>query len=165
MFILGHVGLTATAAHAVDRGSDLRLAALMAVLPDLIDKPAYLAFPGLFSGNTRGFGHTFVAAFAVAAVLAVLRRRRGDWALLSVCYAAHMLLDLGWTSNHPRILLWPLLGPLPPPVRESYLPVFVFYNLAGEILGAVLILLLVRRHRLLEPARLRAFALGGRLSG
>lgn len=164
MFVLGHVGLTVTAVRAADRAVDLRAAALLSILPDLIDKPIYFLVPSLVSHNTRNLGHTLLAALAVLAVLAVTRRRRGDGRLLGLCYAGHMLLDLSWTSNYPVILLWPFLGPIPARIPESYLPVFTRYNIAGEAIGFVLLLALVWRHRLFEPARCKAFARDGVLS-
>lgn len=163
MYPLGHAGLTAAGALAVDRRVDLRLACSLALLPDLWDKGVRLLLPALHQHNTRGFGHTFVAAALVAGALALLRRGRGDWWVYALCYAAHMLLDLGWISNHPRILFWPLLGPFPRPSPESYTRGVFFYNLAGELLGAALLARLVRSRGLLAPGRLAALLRDGRL--
>lgn len=163
MYVLGHAGLTAAAALAVDRRADLRLACALALLPDVWDKSVKLLAPALHAHNTRGFGHTLVAALLVCAALAVWRRGRRDWWLYGLCYAAHMLLDLGWISNHPRVWLWPLLGPLPRPSRESYTAGVLFYNVAGELLGAALLAWISVSRDLFAPGRLRAFLRDGRL--
>lgn len=156
MFVFGHIGATCAAVSALDPKADLRPAAFLAVLPDLLDKTAYLVRPSLVAHNTRGLAHTLAACALVALVLAWARRRRGDAAPLSACYAGHMLLDLSWTSNNPAILLWPLLGPLPAPVPHP--PWLPLYNVCGEMLGLALLLALLRRRRLAQASSARTSA-------
>lgn len=141
MFVLGHVGVTVAGARLAGGKADLRLAALLSLLPDIIDKPLRELMPVLVSRNTRSFGHSFLGAAAVLLVLLALRRRRGDAALLWACFAGHLVLDLMWLGEGPATLLWPLLGPFPPPSRELELmrPVWM-YNVAGEALGLGLLL-------------------------
>lgn len=163
MYVLGHAGLTAAAALAVNRSVDLRLACALALLPDVWDKSVKLLAPTLHAHNTRGFGHTLVAALLVFAALSVWRRDRRDWWQYGLCYAAHMLLDLGWISNHPRVWFWPLLGPLPRPARESYTAGVQFYNAAGELLGGAVLLWIAVSRRLHAPGRLSSFLRDGRV--
>lgn len=131
MYILGHVGLTALGARLADERVDLRAAAALALLPDLIDKPFEALLPSLVNGNTRGFGHTLLGALVVLAALRALGARRP--LLLWGCYVGHFALDL----VQPAVLLWPLLGDFPPPVSDIWTARRLWrYNLAGEGAGA-----------------------------
>lgn len=160
MYILGHVGLTVAAARALDRREDARLAMLLAILPDLVDKP--LAVLPVTHGGTRSFAHSLLGAGAMLALLLARRRPRSALLLWS-CYAGHMLLDRMWTDRNLVILFWPLLGGFPPRDPDSPgTPHLLAYNAAGEVLGLALLCLLARRWRLHEPERLRAFARTGR---
>jgi membrane-bound metal-dependent hydrolase YbcI (DUF457 family) len=146
MFLFGHAGLTMGAARAADRDADLRFAAFFALLPDLLDKPVYLLAPAAYHGNTRGFGHSAAGALVALALLYALpplRRRKP--LLLWCCLLGHLALDLMWTSNHPAVLLWPLLGHFPAPIAASYGRPFVLYNAAGELAGLCVAAALLRR--------------------
>src|SRR5438105_1338678 len=103
MFIFGHSALTVTAARAVDRDMDLRLPVLMALGPDIVDKPVSWIFPALVHDNSRGFAHTLLGALVVLAALAALRRRlKYPW-LLWGCYLGHFLLDRMWLTDNPKV--------------------------------------------------------------
>lgn len=146
MYLFGHVGLTAGAARAVDRKADVRLVMLLAILPDLLDKP--LSLLPVTHGNTRSFAHGVLGASLVLAFLLAKRRPR-DAALLWGCYAGHLVLDRMWTANNPVILLWPLLGgfPLRDPEGPAT-PYLRLYNLLGEAAGlAVLGALAIKTFR------------------
>lgn len=161
VYILGHVGLTAAAAHALDRRLDARLPMLLAILPDLVDKP--LAILPVTHHGTRSFAHSALGAGAVLGLL-LARRRPRTALLLWGCYAGHLLLDRMWTDRNLMILFWPLLGGFPPRDPEAPgTPHLLAYNVAGEALGLALLLVLARRYRLFEPRRLGAFARSGRL--
>ena len=142
MYILGHVGLTAAAAHAVDRETDLRLPMLFSLLPDLIDKPLFLLLPELAHGSTRNLGHSLAGAAAVLAILLALRLRVGRPVLLWACYAGHLLLDRLWLVDGPVVFFWPLLGRFPHWSPRT--PHLLAYNVAGEAIGLVLLLVLFR---------------------
>ena len=165
MYLFGHVGSTVAAVRAVDRETDLRLPILLSILPDLVDKPTGLLVPGLVNGNTRNFGHTLLGASAVLAILLAWRRRPGSSWLLWACYAGHLFLDRMWLNDGPTILFWPLLGPFPRWLPDSPgTPYLMTYNIAGEVLGLVVVAVLVRRHRLFERTRWNAFLRTGLLS-
>lgn len=165
MYIFGHIGLTAAAARAVDEKTDLRLAILLSILPDLIDKPASVLLPALYNGGSRGFGHTLLVASLLLAALLARRRRVGGALILWACYAGHLLLDRMWLNEGPRVVLWPFLGDFPDfSHRRQAEPHIMAYYLAGETLGLALALGFARRHGLLSRPRLIAFARTGRLA-
>lgn len=161
MYLFGHVGFT-TAAVRRDRGVDLRAALLMALLPDLIDKPVRLLWPALVSYNTRSFAHSLLGAAAALVVLLALRVGR-PW-LLWACYLGHLLLDRMWLNDSPAILLWPLLGPLRRPTTDYTVDTaLTVYNILSEIAGLALLIHIARRHGLFRRARLTALLRTGRL--
>ncbi len=96
MFVLGHVGLTAAAARSADKKVELAWAALLGLLPDLIDKPLYVLARHWVHGNTRSVGHSLTGALVVLALLLALRVRRPS--LLWLCYLGHLVLDEAWSS-------------------------------------------------------------------
>jgi hypothetical protein len=163
MFVLGHVGITVRAAHIVDRRVDLRAAALLAVIPDLLDKPVALLFPSIVNENTRGFGHTFLASLLVLAVLAAFRRRFGPVLLLWACYLGHFALDRMWMHDNPKVFFWPLLGSFPPALHGLANGPLFLWNVYGEIIGGVLLLDLVLRRHLYRRKEFAAFWATGRL--
>lgn len=160
MYLFGHTGFTVGAARWADRKADLRWAALLALLPDLIDKPAALLFPTFLNENTRGIGHSLAGSLVVLATLLLARRRVGTPLLLWACYLGHLVLDRMWLNNNPVVLLWPLFGPFPAPVHDGAL---MRWNLQAEAVGLAVVLTLAWRHRLFERARLKAFLRSGRL--
>lgn len=147
MFILGHIGLTVAGARAVDRGVDLRWAALLAILPDILDKPIAVLAPALVHHNTRNIGHSFLGSLLVLAALWALRRRVKNPLLLWACYLGHFLLDRMWRSSYPLILFWPLLGALPPCAKGGFGD--LVYNIGGELAGLALLAQRARHGRLL----------------
>lgn len=165
MYIFGHIGLTAAAARVVDEKTDLRLAILLSILPDLIDKPASILLPALYNGGSRGFGHTMLGGTLLLAALLARRRRLGGALILWACYGGHFLLDRMWLNDGPRIVFWPFLGdfPLSPHKRQTE-PHILAYYLAGEALGLALALGFAWRHGLFARPRLIAFAKTGRLA-
>ncbi|MBI2386820.1 MAG: metal-dependent hydrolase [Elusimicrobia bacterium] len=164
MFVFGHAGLTVAAVRAVDRDVDLRWAVLLAWAPDLIDKPVRHLFPALVSHNTRGFGHTTAFSLLVLAALLLWKRRPRSAVVLWGCYAGHFLLDSMWLHPSPAVLLWPLLGGFPPPVRGPVISWLTLWNVAGEIAGLAVLHRLAKRYGLLERTRLLAYLRSGRLA-
>lgn len=152
MYIFGHLGITTGAALAYDRKADVRLAMLLAILPDLLDKPAALLPVTL--GNTRSFAHGVLGAGAVLGALLVLKRRRPAEAIaLWACYAGHLALDRMWLGRDARILLWPFLGGFPPRDREGPgTPYLLAWNVAGEVIGFAILYALARRRRVFDRA-------------
>lgn len=163
MFPLGHVGPSVTLAKRW--GVDARWAAVLALGPDIVDKPLSVLVPSFVNGNTRSFGHSALAAVIVLAVAVAARHRlRRPW-LLWGFWVGHLAFDRMWLDRCPDIFLWPLRGGFPPPDPQGYLeahfnPWYVF----GELAGILLVVVFVRRHGLTDLSRLKAFLSSGRLS-
>lgn len=164
MYVFGHVGLTVAAARAVDRDTDLRWAALLALAPDLLDKPGSLLWPALVHRNTRGLGHTFLFSLIVLAAILIWKRRPKTALVLWACYTGHFLLDSMWRSDNPVILLWPLLGHFPPPARGPLGGALGASYILGEIAGLAILVTLARRHSLFTRQGIAAFLKSGRLA-
>ena len=164
MLLFGHAGLTISAARAVDRDVDPRWAAVLALGPDLLDKPVSLLYPTLVNHNTRGFGHTTLFSLLVLTALLIWKRRPKPAFVLWACYTGHFLLDSMWLDSNPAILLWPLLGDFPPFVRGPITNSFTPWNVLSEIAGLILLVTLARRHGLFERTKLAAFLKSGRLA-
>ncbi|MEQ1920512.1 MAG: metal-dependent hydrolase [Elusimicrobiota bacterium] len=164
MYIFGHTGLTAATAHAVDHDVDLRWAVILALAPDLIDKPLSLLLPALVHHNTRSFGHTILFSLFILAALLLWKRRAKPAFLLWGCYTGHFLFDSMWRNENPVILLWPLLGDFPRPVRGSIFSEIALWSILAEFVGLALLVRLARRHGLFERTRLAAYLKSGRLA-
>ena len=109
MLLLAHLGYTTGAVRisqkfALSRPLDYRLVALMAILPDVIDRALYaFVIPGAQSG--RLFAHTLIFGLVLLAVLVVIRR---DLWIYSILPLLHLLMDLQGLSAHQ--FFWPFLG-------------------------------------------------------
>jgi membrane-bound metal-dependent hydrolase YbcI (DUF457 family) len=161
MFILGHLGPTITGARALRRKVDLRWAAMLAIAPDLLDKPIALLFPAIVNENTRGFGHTLFASLLVLAALLAARRRLAHPLVLWCCYLGHFALDRMWLNNNPIVLFWPFLGSFPPPMHGEINGHILKWNVYGELAGLILLAAFARRNRFFERARFAAFLNSG----
>jgi hypothetical protein len=110
MLLTAHVGYTVGAAWLTQRRLssrwllDYRLLALMAILPDVVDRFLYICvLPGAESG--RLVAHTILFNLVLIVILACLRR--GLW-LYGVAALGHLALDVQGLAPHHA--LWPLLG-------------------------------------------------------
>lgn len=109
MLLLAHLGYTAGAVRvgqrfALRQSIDYRLVALMAILPDVIDRPLHVfVIPGSQSG--RLFAHTLVFNLVLLAVLVAIRR--GLW-IYGILPLLHLTMDLQGLSAHQ--FFWPFLG-------------------------------------------------------
>lgn len=115
------------------RGRSMTAAATVTVLvatqiPDVIDKPLAWTVPLLPNG--RSFAHSLPTGLLVlallAAVLAVVLRRRHLVGALAVGYLAHPLADashplLYWNTADLAFLAWPILPPIEYEGPESFL--------------------------------------------
>lgn len=110
MLLLAHLGYTAGAVRvgqrfALRRSIDYRFVALMAVLPDVIDRSLHVfVIPGSEAG--RLFAHTLVFNLVLLAVLLAIRK--GLW-IYGILPLLHLIMDLQGLSAHQ--FLWPFLGP------------------------------------------------------
>ncbi len=117
MYLLAHamagvlIGIV-LAAIAGDRRV-LALAALGAVLPDLIDKPiGHIILAGTVDyGRIYFHGLTVLFLILLAGLLLYHHRRRIGLLALVAGMASHQFLDGMW--RHPVEWFWPFLGPLP----------------------------------------------------
>lgn len=159
MFVFGHAGLTLAAARAVDREIDPRWAVLLALGPDLVDKPIRLLLPAFSNHNTRSLGHSLALSLAVFAGLLIWKRRPKVALVLWACYAGHFLLDSMWLYPSPIVLLWPMLGDFPRPIRGPMLSWLTLWNVLGEFAGLVFL----HRLGLLDASRLKTVVKTGRL--
>lgn len=150
---------------------DLRLLALGAVLPNLIDKPLTLLFPDTFPGD-RTVAHTLVVSAAVmTAILLATRRGRRRRAFMAVAIGMllHLALDAMWTE--PEVLFWPVLGvEFPPDGGGGGWPSVMAslrspWNWLLELVGLVYLIVLYRAAGLTDPEARSAFIRGGRLPG
>jgi membrane-bound metal-dependent hydrolase YbcI (DUF457 family) len=145
VYLFGHIGITAAAVDAAQPEADLKLPMFLAILPDLIDKPAAVLLPALVHDNSRGFAHTLAAAAVLLAFLAAALPNLRKALLLWACYAGHLVLDRMWLAEGPQILLWPLLGPFPSWFERPRTPHLLAYNITGELVGAAFLLHLARK--------------------
>ena len=121
MYLLAHamVGVligVVIAAIAGDRRV-IALAALGAVLPDLIDKPlGHILLAGTVSyGRIYFHGLTVLFLVIIAGLLLYRHRRRIGLLVVAAGMASHQVLDGMW--HNPVSWFWPFLGPIQ---RHSY---------------------------------------------
>jgi hypothetical protein len=189
MLILGHIGYTVGAAWALDTltrretKADYRAVALMAVVPDIIDRALFVfALPSASSG--RLIAHTFV--FQLAFFVAIILVRRGWWPY-AVASVFHLLLDsTGHSRAWARQVFWPLMGaelsgvnilPATGEVGTSYTNWVWFRIQQGfepyasaslwpwllELGGALVLIVFVYRKALYRRVRLRWFLVLGKV--
>ena len=109
MLVAAHVGYTVGALwqaqkRILRRPIDFRLIALMALLPDLIDRALYI-FVLRDARRGRLIAHTLTFNIALVAALVAIRRRFWVYGLASL---GHLLLDAeGLPPSHA---FWPALG-------------------------------------------------------
>jgi hypothetical protein len=106
MLPVGHVAYTWAAliwlqTHGRAAGVDLRLAAVAALFPDLVDKPMSLTLLSN-SGTSQGFAHTLLVQSTLSAVTTVARPKWLPYALIS---NSHLVADQMW--KYPHTLLFP----------------------------------------------------------
>jgi hypothetical protein len=109
LLLLAHLGYTTGAVRisqkfALNRPLDYRLVALMAILPDVIDRSLYVfVIPGAEPG--RLLAHTLLFNLVLLAILMAIRR---DLWIYGILPLLHLLMDLQGLSTHE--LFWPFLG-------------------------------------------------------
>ena len=161
-----HVALTLLAFDLVQQRSpalkkaDVRLLALAASGPDLIDKPlAAVYFYGRFK-SAMLFAHTLLAQLGVAVMMS---RVPGWWPYL-LAFLAHGLQDRLWMFRDTfwwplrgwNFHVWSQRGSEQTDIKRAYWYAFTRRPelWVWEILGLLAIVWLVWRHQLYRPARL-----------
>ncbi len=170
--LLWHLGeTTAITRYAFrDERMDLRLLLLGAVLPDLIDTPAGLAFYSTF-GGTRLIAHSLIFA-GLLMTWVVLATRRGRprkrWMPLAIGVLVHLFLDGMWASV--ETLWWPAFGAeftMADAATAGEYVGDVLSNLwvwIGEALGAVYLVVVGNRAELRTTKARQLFRATGRIN-
>ncbi|MBU0491468.1 MAG: metal-dependent hydrolase [Chloroflexi bacterium] len=172
MFPTGHIaytsgGLALLQARGWAPDVDYRLVALVALAPDLVDKPlSLLVFTD--AQTTQGLCHSLIVHLAITALVLLFARRFWPYALV---LNLHLACDQIW--RYPHTMLWPLLGPNFEPWKpiegvDGFLVAYAEIAARPEVLtlelvGLAMVLVLVASRRLYQPARLAAFLRTGRL--
>lgn len=172
MFPIGHIAYTAGGLALLQaRGRapdvDYRLAALVALAPDIVDKPLSLVlFPD--SQTTQGLCHSLLVHLAITALVLLLARHFWPYAAV---LNLHLVCDQIW--RYPRTMLWPLSGPGFEPWKpiagmNGFLAAYVEIAsrpevLTLELIGLALLTVLLVSRKLYRPDRLAAFLRTGRL--
>ncbi len=153
-----------------DPKMDLRVLALGALLPDLLDKPiGSLLFHSYFETG-RIYAHTLLFAVLLLAGVMILTRRgsiaRQRWMALPIGVFLHLLLDVPLDN---ATLWWPFLGFEFPPFADGAFSDLLSYLsrspwvLAQEVIGLAYLVGLYRRSGLADPNRRRQLVTTGTL--
>lgn len=178
MLPTGHVEFTWAALNLLQRRTgafpraDYRLAAAVALLPDLIDKPL-ATFVFTDSNAALMFGHTALVHTA-AWLTATATGHLQSWLPYLLAFSGHLVADRMW--GFTQTLLWPFRGRRfhqwqhvgsPEAIVQAYLRVVAKEPklIAFEIAGACLLAWFVTDHRLWQPEQLRSFLRTGRVQG
>jgi hypothetical protein len=173
MLPAGHIEYTWGALNLLQRkarlfeDADYRVAALAALLPDLIDKPlSLLVFTD--SKSSQGLAHTLLVHLLVSLIIFVWWRKGFVYAL---AFNAHLLADRIW--RYPRTLFFPFLGwqfepwrfmGSPEAMLDAYAEVVTYpLIIALESIGLVILAWLVVTYHLYRWENLLAFLVSGRL--
>lgn len=173
MLPTGHIEYTWGALNLLQRkarlfeDADYRLAALAALLPDLIDKPlSLLIFTN--SKTSQGLAHTLIVHLVISLIVFVWWRKRFVYALAFNC---HLLADRIWL--YPRTLFFPFLGwqfepwrfmGSPEAMLNAYTEIITYpLIIVLESIGLVILAGLMVTYHLYRWENLRAFLLSGRL--
>lgn len=166
-----HVGATIAIARYTFRDDrmDLRMLALGAMLPNLIDTPiGLLFFDQLRSVRLVTHGLVVASAVMVGVVLSTRRGRpRKLWMPLAIGLLLHLLLDAMWLD--PETLWWPFLGLEFSQLEQATAAAYVAAVLsdwrvwAGEIVGLLYLGYLWRAAKLADPAARRRLLETGRV--
>jgi hypothetical protein len=173
MLPAGHIEYTWGALNLLQRkarlfeDADYRVAALAALLPDLIDKPlSLLVFTD--SKSSQGLAHTLLVHLLISLIIFVWWRKGFVYAL---AFNAHLLADRIW--RYPRTLFFPFLGwqfepwrfmGSPEAMLDAYAEVVTYpLIIALESIGLVILAWLVVTYHLYRWENLLAFLVSGRL--
>ncbi|UCE39270.1 MAG: metal-dependent hydrolase [Thermoplasmata archaeon] len=187
MFPLGHIGITIGIVYLMlsllssrnklsdPRKSpfeelDFRFVIFAALLPDIVDKiVGMLIFKDEFS-NGRIFMHSAVVIGILSICYFIAARIKLKSALITICYIfsvwMHLLLDMMWVE--PKTLFWPLMGldfPRSDVEFSDYFGMLITnsFTYFTEILGGLIIIILIIRHRLFIKMHLIEFIKDGKL--
>ena len=166
-----HVGATiAFTRYAFrDEAMDLRVLALGAILPDLIDTPIGLVFWSRLQ-TVRLAAHSLLFATMVLTAVMVVTRRgrpRKRWMPLAIGVLLHLVLDGMW--RFPSTLWWPFLGWEFDATSFAAVGAYLEWLLTDprtwglEAAGLVYLAVLAHRSDLRDPDERRLLAMTGRV--
>jgi hypothetical protein len=171
MLPLGHIAYTwasltwlQSRGHAID--VDLRTAAVVALLPDLVDKPLSLTLLS-DSGTSQGLSHTLLGHGLVTLGVS---RLGPHWLPYALIFNGHLLADQMW--KYPQTLFFPFSGKLdswkfmgtPRAMLSAYVEIATRPAiLAVEALGLALLGWVIREGHLHRRRGLRQLLRTGRL--
>jgi len=173
MLPAGHIEYTWGALNLLQRkagffeDADYRVAALAALLPDLIDKPlSLLIFTD--SKTSQGLAHTLLVHLLVSLIVLVWWRKGLVYAL---AFNGHLLADRIWL--YPHTLFFPFLGwqfepwrfmGSPEAMLDAYAEIVTYpLIITLESIGLVILAWLVVTYHLYRWENLMAFLVSGRL--
>ncbi len=173
MLPAGHIEYTWGALNLLQRkaglfeDADYRIAALAALLPDLIDKPlSLLIFTD--SKTSQGLAHTLLVHLLVSLIVFVWWRKGFVYAL---AFNGHLLADRIWL--YPRTLFFPFLGwqfepwrfmGSPEAMLDAYAEIVTYpLIITLESIGLVILAWLVVTYHLYRWENLMTFLVSGRL--
>ncbi|MFC2069984.1 metal-dependent hydrolase [Chloroflexota bacterium] len=143
---------------------DYRLVMVGSILPDIIDKPIFLLFGNTVTLSGRDYAHTLLFNLGLLIGGLILYRYGKAWLfVISLSSLMHLILDRIW--NCPKVLLWPLLGPLPGGettgwVSERWYSIFTVPEAyIPEIIG--LVILAAFLYKLVRSKKVTGFIIGG----
>lgn len=147
---------------------DVRMLALGAVLPNLIDKPLGTLIAPDYFGADRLIGHSLAFPTAIMTLaLLVTRRGRRRRVIMAVAIGAmlHLLLDGMWMSS--ATFLWPVFGWAFDPGQADYWGhlggLFTPVAIGQELAGLAYLTYLYRRLGLSDPTIRKTLLTTGRL--
>jgi hypothetical protein len=151
MFLLGHIGLAIILLFVILMITnktemiyelDLRIIAIMAILPDIIDKTIGLVIFAETINNGRLFSHTLLFMLIFAIIYFVIIGSKAWVYVFPVLM--HQLLDLSW--QEPKTWFWPAYGWefefLEKDVFQGWLDKFINdpFIFSTEIIGLVILM-------------------------
>ena len=149
---------------------DFRIVIIAAMLPDIIDKLVGMLFFKEEFSNGRIFTHSMLIVGIISICLFIVGKAK-LWSYLKtfgyiLALWFHLLLDRMW--EEPKTLFWPFLGTDFPRVDVEFSDYFTFLFskpavFIGETIGALIIVILIYRHRLYTKSNLMNFLKDGRL--
>ncbi len=187
MFLLGHIGISVGIIYLLvwmvtrySRGEkpalsleniDFRFVVIASMLPDIIDKVVGMIILKEEFSNGRIFTHSILVVGTISFYITAGTKLKSGYVLKSLYYTApvwlHLILDRMWEL--PGTLLWPLFGTHFPRIDIEISDYFAIlfsepYVLFGEILGGLIIIVLIAKHRLYQYTNLHYFLKHGKIS-
>jgi membrane-bound metal-dependent hydrolase YbcI (DUF457 family) len=188
MFPLGHIGISVGIVYLMvvyllsikkedspnipfAQDIDFRIVIIAAMLPDIIDKLVGMLFFKEEFSNGRIFSHSMLIVGIFSICLFIVGKAKLWSHLKTFGYVLalwlHLVLDRMWLE--PKTLFWPFLGtdfPRDDVEFSDYFTILFTEPAAflGEIIGGLIIIALIFRHKLYTKSNIMNFFRNGRLN-